>query len=425
MVTGLWILLRTWFLVFFKSNPSPPSSFPTKLREKEKRKVLFLRPDLGGGAKAGGSVSHVKGMVRAFCKAGYDVIYVSDAVSDLLPNEVVQIPIPPSSRLDFVDEFQLLEYDRDLQRHLKTIIAHHKPDLLYQRHALFSVAAGEAARAFHLPLILEANDSEVWVKKRWSRLFFERLAVRCEHRVLHSAARVAVISHRVSEQLQPYGLPQERLLLNPNGVDPEEFHPDIDGGLIRSQFGITNQIVVGFIGTFTRWHGVETLFEAASIVCQNHPSISFLLIGDGDLRPTLEKQAEAYGTRMIFTGLVPHPDAPQHLAACDILVSPHLGFEDGTAFFGSPTKLFEYMAMGKAIIASRLEQIAEVIRDRENGLHMEPGNALQLSDLLVKLSNDQSLRERLGAQARKDVVAHYTWDRNVERISAALGLLPP
>ena len=81
------------------------------------------------------------------------------------------------------------------------------------------------------------------------------------------------------------------------------------------------------------------------------------------------------------------------------------------------------MAMGKANKSSKLEQIAEVIHDGKNGLHMDPGNTRQLAELILKLAGDEDLRQRLGAQARVDVVTHYTWDKNVERIGKALG--PP
>lgn len=419
-VSGIFIILKTYLLVTFRLLRLSPHASREGLHYLHSKKVLFLRTDLGGSMRAGGSISHVKGMIRAFCKAGFEVVYISDAVSEVLPAEVLQLQIKPSPTFDFFDELQLIAYNLKVVTHLKTLVVQHAPGLVYQRHSLFSFAGGEAARKFRLPLILEANDSEVWVKKRWSRLFLEHLATRCELLALRSATTVTVISKRVAEQLQPYGISKDRMLLNPNGVDPEEFHPDIDGTFIRKRYGLGDRVVVGFIGTFTGWHGVETLFDAASLVCERDPSISFLFIGDGDLKSMLEKRVGAYADRMIFTGLVPHLEAPRYLAACDILVSPHRGFDDGTAFFGSPTKLFEYMAMGKAIIASRLEQIAEVIHEGENGLHMEPGNTTQLAGLILKLAGDEDLRKRLGAQARLDVVAHYTWDRNVERIIKAL-----
>ncbi|MCX8011348.1 MAG: glycosyltransferase family 4 protein, partial [Ignavibacteria bacterium] len=120
--------------------------------------------------------------------------------------------------------------------------------------------------------------------------------------------------------------------------------------------------------------------------------------------------------KIIFTGIVPHSEAPQYLSACDILVSPHLGFETNQRFFGSPTKLFEYMAMGKAIVASDLEQIGKVIIDGINGLKVNPGNVDELAEKILSLAGDKTLQKKLGENARNDVIKNYTWEMNAKRV---------
>ena len=226
---------------------------------------------------------------------------------------------------------------------------------------MFNFAGGVISEKAGVSMILEANASEVWAKKKWSRLFFEKHATRCESIALKLADRTVIISSvGRDEQLATYGLSSEQFIVNPNGVDPEEFNPNIDGSEVRNRYDLDEKIVIGFIGTFTKWHGVETLCDAAMTAIKQNSRLRFLMVGDGDLKTTLQnKVAEMkYEKYFVFTGLIPHRYAPSYLAACDILVSPHLGFTDGTKFFGSPTKLFEYMAMGKPIIASKLEQIA-------------------------------------------------------------------
>jgi glycosyltransferase involved in cell wall biosynthesis len=417
---GTAVLLWTYvcILLIARKIPQPFTGRSAERLRRGTKRLLFLRTDLSGSVRAGGSVSHVKGMVKAFSAAGFDVIYVADAPLAALPPGVTQIQIPPLAILDFFDELQLIHYNLKVINRLGAIVRRFRPSLIYQRHAIFSFAGGVIAGRYDIPLVLEANDSEVWIKKHWSRLVFEDLGSRCEALALQLADRVAVVSAGVEEQLRGYRIERKRYLLGPNGVDPEEFRPDIDGEPIREQYGLSGHIVVGFIGSFTRWHGVETLFDAAVSAIQRESTLRFLMIGEGDLRSALQKRAADLGLEraIIFTGLVPHSDAPRYLAACDILVSPHLGFEDGTKFFGSPTKLFEYMAMGKAIIASRLEQIGEVIRDGANGLQMRPGDSSQLADQILKLAHDAELRGRLGAAARQEAVERYTWNANVDRI---------
>src|SRR5204863_4239865 len=131
---------------------------------------------------------------------------------------------------------------------------------------------------------------------------------------------------------------------------------------------------------FGPWHGVLALADAIALT-PKAANVHFLLIGDGSLRAEVESRLRASGDldRVTFTGVVTHDHVPVLLDACDILVSPHVPLADGSEFFGSPTKLFEYMAMGKGIVASRLAQIGDVLIDGETALLVEPGNEAQLS----------------------------------------------
>jgi glycosyltransferase involved in cell wall biosynthesis len=103
----------------------------------------------------------------------------------------------------------------------------------------------------------------------------------------------------------------------------------------------------------------------------------------------------------------------EYLDASDILVSPHVPMPDGSRFFGSPTKLFEYMAMGKAIVASRLDQLAEVLEHERTALLVAPGNAEELAQAIRRLALNPAERESLGAAARQAAVEHHDWARNV------------
>ena len=143
----------------------------------------------------------------------------------------------------------------------------------------------------------------------------------------------------------------------------------------------------------------------------------FLLVGDGDRRPGVERRIAEGGAsdRVVFAGRIPHGEVPAYLDACDILLSPHVPMPDGSAFFGSPTKLFEYMAMEKAIAASRLGQIGDVIEDGVSGLLLTPGSVDELVAAIEKLAADPDLRNRLGRAARATVLEKYTWRASARR----------
>jgi glycosyltransferase involved in cell wall biosynthesis len=216
------------------------------------------------------------------------------------------------------------------------------------------------------------------------------------------------------------GIGSERIIVNPNGVDTDTFSPDCGGDEVRRSLGVANKTVVGFAGTFGPWHGAPVLAEAALLVSKSG-QCHFLFVGEGEQRSEAEAIIEAAGSivGVTFTGRIPHALVPSYLDACDILVSPHVESADGSEFFGSPTKLFEYMAMAKPVIASRLGQIADVIADGESGLLVEPGDSSALARAIERLAQDHALRARLGTAARSAVVEQYSWRHNAARVFGA------
>jgi glycosyltransferase involved in cell wall biosynthesis len=177
--------------------------------------------------------------------------------------------------------------------------------------------------------------------------------------------------------------------------------------------------VVGFVGTFGPWHGIPQLTQAIDKILKEQllPDTHFLLMGDGRFRPEMERQI-GYSRDVTFTGTVPYSEIQDYLAICDVLVSPHNPQVDGGEFFGSPTKVFEYMAMGKGIVASNLGQIGEIL-SHGSAILVEPGTVKELTQGIIKLVMDEDLRKQLGKRARERVVANYTWEKNTSRLIQA------
>src|SRR5205823_8149301 len=125
--------------------------------------------------------------------------------------------------------------------------------------------------------------------------------------------------------------------------------------------------------------------------------------------------------RVIFTGAIPHRSVRTYLDAADILVSPHVPMPDGSPFFGSPTKLFEYMAMGKAIAASALDQIADVLEHDRTALLVKPGDSSELVRAIQRLAEDARLRTALARHAREAALARHTWRHHARRVLVHCG----
>ena len=148
-------------------------------------------------------------------------------------------------------------------------------------------------------------------------MMFEGLAAAIERANLRCADLVVVVSEPLRDQVVAQGIPPERVLVNPNGVDPTRYHPGIDGNRIRVTLGLEGTLVIGFVGTFGPWHGAEILARAIRPVVERLPHAHFLFVGDGSRMAAVRDIVVREGVEscVTFTGLVPQDEAPAYLAA--------------------------------------------------------------------------------------------------------------
>ena len=410
-----WV--STWWLGFRAGRRAPrrPKAGPID--------ILFLRATPAATSAVGGSTSHVAGTVNAFAEMGHSVRFIAN--DRLLEVDHERMPldvVPPDSRFGTVRAIFEVWNSLRFGWRAKTIArSRPAPDLVYQRYSRFNAAGVLLAVALDRPLCLEFNGSEVWVAENWDPVGQRRLLAAIERLNLRAADRIVVVSQVLAEACAGAGADPGRIVVNPNGADAERFRPGVGGAELRARLfpvpadGRT-ELVAGFLGTFGPWHGVDALAEAIVRLPRDVP-VRFLLVGDGDRRPAVERRIAEGGAsdRVVFAGRIPHGEVPAYLDACDILLSPHVPMPDGSAFFGSPTKLFEYMAMEKAIAASRLGQIGDVIEDGISGLLLTPGSVDELVAAIEKLAADPELRTRLGRAARATVLEKYTWRASAKR----------
>jgi glycosyltransferase involved in cell wall biosynthesis len=408
-------------------------------------RISYLKTNLWFGVQAGGSVGHVAGVVNSLHRRGYPITVYSIEKLPTLDRDVPVAEVAVGATNGLPLEIGAYTFDRRFTRRALAAL-HPPPELLYQRNCLANYSGVKLSRRLCVPLIVEYNGSEVWVARHWgSPLRFHKAAQRCEDAMLRHAHVIVVVSEVLRQELLGRGVEDERIVCYPNCVDPATYDPDrfsqAERLAARATFDIPPDAITAlFLGTFGPWHGVELLAQTIRQLARTRRAwleetrTVFLLLGDGQLMPRVrEILGEVPPELYRLAGLVPQAEAPRHLAAADLLLSPHVPNPDGTRFFGSPTKLFEYMAMGKAIIASDLEQIGEVLapshhigRDglprREEDLAAScallttPGSAPDLVSALEYLVPRPELRARLGAAARARVLERYTWDRHVDAI---------
>lgn len=419
-----WLLTETLHLLLALRGVVRASRIGRMVRDPKQRRSLnglYVRATLTT-ASEGGLSTHVAGFTSGAAALGHRLKFiVSGAQSDEDDTTVI-----PPSRMFSVTKAQF-ELWNNLVFTLKSLgliargeVRADEIDFIYQRYSRFNWTGVLLSAVTGLPLALEYNGSEVWISRQWDPTGLLWLLKRFEQLNQRAANLIFVVSEVERRNLIDAGVSPEKIIMNPNGADPDSFHPDCGGREVRRDLGLENQIVVGFVGTFGPWHGAPLLAEAATRLNDRAPHCHFVFIGAGEQRTQTETIIESAGVSATFTGRIPHEKVPAYLDACDILASPHVCSTDGSEFFGSPTKLFEYMAMGKGIVASRLGQVSDVIIDGESGLLVEPGDADELARAIERLAVDGEVRARLGAAARRTAIERYTWRHNAARVFDAL-----
>ncbi|NOZ64696.1 MAG: glycosyltransferase family 4 protein [Caldiserica bacterium] len=275
---------------------------------------------------------------------------------------------------------------------------------------MFGFAGIKLAKKFRLPHLLEINAPLRWGPKR--RIKFPSLAKSMESRIFSSTKGIILTTGELEEYVLGNGGNKEQVWVNPDGVDVDKFHPAISGEKIREEYNLKGKIVVGFVGSIGHWHRVDLLLSVAREVVKKEPEVHFLIVGGAaSLAPLKEYVVKNGLSRVVtFTGNVPYEEVPCYIAAMDITVLP------GTDIYSSPIKVFEYMAMGKPVIAPRIGQLKEIISEGEEGFLIEQGNKKQLQEGIIKLVGNKTLREKMGQRGRNKVEKEYTWRKNGERI---------
>ena len=398
---------------------------------------VYLRLDFWAPMSAGGSYAHTSYVAKELAAVSERFVCFMANRFELLDQFGIEQHTLNPPRSGPVEESIVVATGHYLKL-LEPEIERLKPAYIYERYCLGNFAGAELSAKFGVPYILEYNGSEISLSKSFSGrgYVFEDLYREAEEFSLRQASLVTVVSQVLRDQLVSRRIDPEKILVNPNGADPEAYQPptEEEKSVIRRRFGWDeSHLVIGFIGSFGGWHGIETLARAIPAIAGKRPDARFLLVGDGDRRPLLEKaigMAELED-RVEMTGMVKQEEAGRQMAACDIFLSPHDSHMVDSPFIGSPTKLFEYMAFGGAIVASDLEQIGAVLwpalSNEElceggpdngpwRGVLCPPGDENAIAEAVNALAERPDLRRCLGKNARNALLEDFTWNRYVQRL---------
>lgn len=418
-------------------------------------KVLYLRTDICEvPINIGGSIGHTLGVVQSLALKNQVIVYSSSMKKTLCETEGIKFKPLWVCPVFYLVRWRFWYLRWRLESFFFTFFfffqifpanKKYNFEFIYQRYSILNFTGVLLSWYKNIPLILEYNGSEAyWFKPLQSDCWYKRwfgftwLSYWVENLNLKYASQIIAVSQALKDDLVDRGVDSQKILVNPNGVEEHTFSGAklVEERItIREKYKFKNNFVFGFIGTFGHWHGIPMLEKIIPVICEKYPNAKFLLIGDGSLKLPLEVSLEQYikSGQVILTGKISQHFAPEYLAACDAYLCPTAPNADGTRFFGSPTKLFEYMSMARPVIASDLEQLSEVLAPSFNiskktsitsisvkdkvGILVSPLDVqgfVKACELCLHMSKQE--REKLGENARDKILKEYTWKKHVERI---------
>lgn len=398
-------------------------------------KVLYHHRTRAGDAQG----IHIAEIQRAFRERGHDVV------------EVALVEAGAEARADgdgrsarglsgFADrlsrhlpaalrEGMELAYNLVAFRRLSAAIRRERPDFVYERYAANTFAGLLAARRYGVPLVLEINAPLAREKALHDGLRFKGLTRAVERRVASGADVTITVTSVLASLLEEDGVPAGKVVVMPNGVRRDFGSRDLaaEAAALRERWGVpAGALVVGFIGWFRPWHGLERLLQAAATPAWQAAGIHLVLAGDGPARPALEaaaRELQLAPGRVLLCGTVPRPEVEAALAAFDVAVQP------AVTSYACPMKILEYMAAGRPIVAPGSANVRELLTHGETGW-LCPGeepepSAEELKTGVLALARDPELRRRLGRAARQRIFERgYLWEENARRVEELVAALP-
>jgi glycosyltransferase involved in cell wall biosynthesis len=360
---------------------------------------------------------HIQEIVRAFQELGHQVEVVSlvplDAGQDNAQRDAGE-PLWKKlvRKIPFAYELTQLAYNLVGIPMLLSRVLRTKVDFLYERYSLFNFAGAFTAKLCRIPLVLEVNSPFALEQARDRDIRSVRFAAWTESLICNAADHVIVVSTPLAKLMRAGGVSAEKIEVMPNGVSLEDFRGGTDSSGLRQKLGLKDQVVIGFVGWFRKWHGLELLLEAfvRSHLAQENTKI--LLIGDGPAMPDLQQFVSTQGLAdtVLFSGPLPHAAVPSYLDVIDIAVQP------AANEYCCPMKILEYMALGKPIIAPAQENIQELLSEAEAQFFV-PQDVASLAAALRTLACDQDRAKSMGRAAHAAIYRRgFLWRSNAERV---------
>ena len=337
--------------------------------------------------------------------------------------EFFRTPPPPASALNLpgLAEVALM---KATGRRLLEVARQVKPHVIHAHSpVLNAMPALRVGRQLGIPVVYEVRafweDAAVDHGTTHEGSMRYRLTRRLETHALRQANHVFTICEGLRADIVARGIAPERVTVIPNAVDIEAFDP---GGqpdeALKARLGVTGASVVGFIGSFYAYEGLDLLLAALPELLRRRPEVRVLLVGGGPQDAALKAQAAALGVadKVVFTGRVPHTEVQRYYDLVDVLAYPRHSMR--LTELVTPLKPLEAMAQGRVLVASNVGGHRELIEHGRTGWLFEAGSTAALADGIASLLERRADWPALRAAGRGFVEGERNWARSVSRYRA-------
>ncbi|PHZ83756.1 TIGR04063 family PEP-CTERM/XrtA system glycosyltransferase [Paremcibacter congregatus] len=325
------------------------------------------------------------------------------------------------AKLPVINQYEVV---RSLKKRLREILKNEKVDVI-QAHSpmLNGMAAVAVGKEFNIPVLYEIRafweDAAVSHGSCKEGDLRYRMTRDMETKVAREADAVTVICNGLKQDLVSRGIPAEKITLIPNAVDIAKFsgshEPDKE---LRSRLGLDGAVVLGFIGSFYDYEGIEILLQALPRIRRNFPEVKILLVGGGPEEDNLKQLVEAYNIEkhVMFTGRVPHDKVQDYYNQVDIFVYPRKKMR--LTDLVTPLKPLEAMAQHKLVAASDIGGHNELIEDGKTGVLFAPDSPKDLAQTIINTLENRDKWPDIIAAGRHYVEEVRNWKNSIANYPA-------
>lgn len=321
-------------------------------------------------------------------------------------------PASSGSRLPGISELLLM---RRLEARLLDVARRLRPHILHAHSpVLNALPALRVGRKLGIPVVYEVRafweDAAVDHGTTTEGSLRYRLTRHLETWAMRRAAHVFTLCEGLRGDIAARGIADHKVTVIPNAVDIEAF---VQGGqadgVLKAGLGLKGAVVLGFIGSFYAYEGLDLLLDALPALLAQRPMVRVLLVGGGPQQAALQAQAKALGLqdKVVFAGRVPHADIARYYDLIDVLTYPRRSMR--LTELVTPLKPLEAMALGRLLVASDVGGHRELIRHGETGILFRAGSAESLATALGKLLASGDSWQRLRSAGRSFVEAERHW----------------